>query len=140
VGYVQNWQLSIQRDLPAALQMTATYLGSKGTRLRQEFLPNPFPLGASGSGACPAGFVYVTSNGNSTREAAQVQLRRRLRDGFTANVQYTLAKAMDNAPLMAGLTGGPNSNANVQNGAVIAQNWLDLRAERGRSNVDQRHQ
>jgi hypothetical protein len=76
------------------------------------------------------------------REAAQLQLRRRLRDGFTANVQYTLAKAMDNAPLMAGLAGGANSNpnTNIQNGAVIAQNWLDLAAERGPSNFDQRHQ
>ena len=140
VGYVQNWQVSLQRDLPAALQMTATYLGSKGTRLMQQFLPNTFPLGISGCGTCPVGFVFVTSNGNSMREAAQLQLRRRLRDGFTANVQYTLAKAMDNAPLMAGLTGGPNPNTNVQNGAVIAQNWLDLAAERGPSNFDQRHQ
>ena len=143
VGYVQNWQLSVQRDLPAALQMTATYLGSKGTRLMQQFLPNTFPLGAAGCGTCPTGFVYVTSNGNSTREAAQFQLRRRLRDGFTANVQYTLAKAMDNAPLMAGLAGGPggpNQNANIQNGVAIAQNWLDLRAEHARSNFDQRHQ
>src|SRR6185369_12146377 len=144
MGYVQNWQLSVQRDLPAALQMTATYLGSKGMRLMQQFLPNTFPLGASGCGACPTGFVYVTSNGNSTREAAQFQLRRRLRDGFTANIQYTLAKAMDNAPLMAGLTGGPNQNANtqtnIQNGVAIAQNWLDLRAEHARSNFDQRHQ
>jgi hypothetical protein len=140
VGYVQSWQLSIQRDLPAALQMTATYLGSKGTRLMQQFLPNTFPLGAIGCGACPVGFVYVTSNGNSMREAGQFQLRRRLRDGFTANIQYTLAKAMDNAPLMAGLTAGPNSNTNIQNGAVIAQNWLDLAAEHGPSNFDQRHQ
>ena len=130
----------VQRDLPAALQMTATYLGSKGTRLMQQFLPNTFPLGTSGCGACPVGFVYVTSNGNSMREAGQFQLRRRLRDGFTANIQYTLAKAMDNAPLMAGLTGGPNPNTNIQNGAVIAQDWLNLAAERGPSNFDQRHQ
>ncbi|MGH9663523.1 MAG: TonB-dependent receptor, partial [Bryobacteraceae bacterium] len=27
VGYTQNWQLSVQRDLPGSLQMTATYLG-----------------------------------------------------------------------------------------------------------------
>src|SRR6185436_13274495 len=35
---------------------------------------------------------------------------------------------------------GTNPNANIQNGAVIAQNWLDLEAERARSNFDQRHQ
>ena len=30
LGYAQNWQLSIQRDLPAALVLTGTYLGTKG--------------------------------------------------------------------------------------------------------------
>src|SRR5438309_4355719 len=32
VGYSQNWQFSIQRDLPGAPQLSATYLGIKGTR------------------------------------------------------------------------------------------------------------
>jgi len=27
VGYAQTWQLAVQRDMPAALQLTATYLG-----------------------------------------------------------------------------------------------------------------
>ncbi len=46
VGYAQTWQVAVQRDLPAALQMTGTYLGIKGTRGVQEFLPNTYPLGA----------------------------------------------------------------------------------------------
>src|SRR5256885_11105675 len=50
--------------LPAALQMTATYLGTKGTRLPQEFLPNTFATGA----ISPSGYIYLSSNGNSTRE------------------------------------------------------------------------
>ena len=84
VGYAQNWQLRVQRDLPGALVMTATYLGIKGTRGMQEFLPNTYPIGATNPcPACPVGFVYRTSNGNSTREAGQIQLRRRLRSGFT---------------------------------------------------------
>ena len=66
----------------------------------QEFLPNTYPAGASNPcPACPAGFVYLTSNGNSTRHAGQSQLRRRLRNGFTASVQYTLSKAIDDAAL-----------------------------------------
>ena len=47
VGYAQNWQASLQRDLPGSLQMTATYLGIKGTRGVQEFLPNTYPIGAA---------------------------------------------------------------------------------------------
>ena len=67
VGYAQIWQLSAQRDLPGALVVTATYLGTKGTRGMQEFLPNTYPIGAANAcPSCPVGFVYRTSNGNST--------------------------------------------------------------------------
>jgi trimeric autotransporter adhesin len=131
VGYVQTWQLSLQRDLPAALQMTAMYLGTKGTRLPQEYLPNTFPAGAVN----PSGYVFLSSNGNSIRNSAQIQLRRRLRSGFTATAQYTYSRAFDNAPLMAG--GIVTAN---QGGTAIAQNWLDLGAERAPSSFDQRHQ
>ena len=128
-GYSQNWQASIQRDLPAALVITVTYQGSKGTHQVQDFLPNTYPSGAvNPCVACPTGFQYITSNGNSTREAGQVQLRRRLQAGFTATLQYTYAKAIDNAAL-----GGRN-----QGTPLIAQNWLDLSAERGPSSFDQR--
>ncbi len=44
VGYTHTWQVSVQRDLPQALIMTATYLGIKGTRGTQEFLPNTYPI------------------------------------------------------------------------------------------------
>ena len=130
VGYAQNWQISVQRDLPASLMMTATYLGIKGTRGMQEFLPNTYPAGAANPCAvCAAGYAYLTSNGNSTRESGQVQLRRRLHNGLTASVQYTFSKSIDDAAL-----GGRN-----QSGSVIAQNWLNLSAERGLSSFDQRH-
>jgi hypothetical protein len=126
-GYAQNWQLSIQRDLRFGLQMVGTYLGIKGTRGVQQFLPNTFPVGAVNPCiTCPSGFSYMTSNGNSTRQSGTLQVRRRLRRGFTAEVQYTWAKAIDNAALAG-------------EGFLIAQNWLDLRAERARSNFDQRH-
>jgi hypothetical protein len=32
-AYVQNWNLSIQRDLPARISLSVRYLGSKGTKL-----------------------------------------------------------------------------------------------------------
>ena len=64
----------------------------------QEFLPNTYPAGAvNPCPACPLGFVYLTSNGSSMRHAGQFQLRRRLRNGLTATLQYTLAKATDDA-------------------------------------------
>ena len=130
VGYSQNWQMSVQRDMPASLVVIATYMGVKGTRGQQQFLPNTYPIGAvNPCPACPAGFAYLVSNGNSTRQAGVLEVRRRLRAGFTATVQYTFSKSIDNAAL-----GGRN-----QGGVLMAQNWLDLRAERALSNFDQRH-
>jgi hypothetical protein len=130
VGYTQTWQVSVQRDLPGSLVMTATYLGIKGTRGMQEFLPNAYPSGVTNPClTCPSGYAFLTSNGNSTRESGSIQLRRRLHSGFTSTVQYTYAKSIDDATL-----GGGNSGA-----GLIAQNWLDLSAERGLSSFDQRH-
>jgi len=131
VGYAQTWQLSAQMDLPASLVATATYIGIKGTRAVQVFLPNTYPSDAvNPCPSCPSGYVYMTSNGNSTRESGQFQLRRRMHNGLTATTQYTYSHSFDNAVL-----GGRG-----QGSSMIAQDWLNLRAERGPSSFDQRHQ
>ena len=149
VGYAQTWQVSVQRDLPWALQMTATYLGVKGTHGVQEFLPNSFPLGAANPcPGCPAGFVYETSGGNSTRQSGQLQLRRRLRAGFAASLLYTYSKSIDDDATLGGqghqssasqtdFSSGASSSTSAT--AQIAQDWLDLKAERSLSSFDQRH-
>lgn len=162
VGYAQTWQTSLQSDLPGSLQIVATYLGIKGTRGLQEFLPNTFPIGAANPcPSCPAGYVYLTSNGNSTRESGQLQLRRRLHNGFTAVAQYTFSKSIDDVASLGGqgalVSSSPTQNPTAANPpstnqtgsgalttpatvpAAIAQNWLDLSAERGLSSFDQRH-
>jgi hypothetical protein len=162
VGYAQAWNLSLQRDLPGSLQLTATYLGIKGTRGVQEFLPNTFPAGAvNPCPSCPAGFAYLASNGNSTRESGQVQLRRRLHNGLTSTVRYTFSKSIDDdsalggqgallpTPIFGVSTGGPGGGGPLTvlttgpgagaSGPTLAQNWLDLAAERGLSTFDQRH-
>jgi trimeric autotransporter adhesin len=154
VGYAQAWQLSVQRDLPAAIQLTATYLGVKGTRGVQQFLPNTYPVGAANPClTCPAGFVYQSSDGDSTREAGQIQLRRRLRGGFTALLLYTYSKSIDDDAQLGGLghvtastqgstdssSSGPPSQSAPAPAPAIAQNWLDLHAERSLSSFDQRH-
>jgi hypothetical protein len=128
-GYAQNWQVSIQRDLPWALVGSATYLGIKGTRGQQQFLPNTYPPGSfNPCPACPSGYIYLMSSGNSSRQSGQLQLRRRMRSGFAAQLSYTFSKAIDDAAIGSG-----------GHSAVIAQDWLNLRAERGLSSFDQRH-
>jgi hypothetical protein len=160
VGQAQNWQFSVQRDLPGSLQMTASYVGTEGTHLIQKSLPNTFPSGAANPcTACPTGFVYVSSHGTSTRHAGQFQMRRRLQNGFMANVQYTFSKSIDDAALgtppqttapAQGSTlveGSPPGQGTqpvqavppAQGGSLIAQDWLNLKAEKALSNFDQRH-
>jgi hypothetical protein len=131
IGSAHNWQVTAQRDLPASLTVSASYLAARGTRLMQEFLPNTVPAGADAPcPTCPVGFIYLTSNGTSSRHAGQVQVRRRLRDGLQASGQYTYSVASDNA--------GAFTSAALS-GAVVAQNWRDLEAERGPSPFNQRH-
>src|ERR1700693_5942698 len=80
IGYAQVWNLAVKRDLPADMQMVATYTGSKGTHQLQAFAPNTSPAGP----VSPSGYVYYTSGANSTRESGTLELRRRMHKGFAA--------------------------------------------------------
>jgi len=150
VGYAQTWHLSVQHDLPWAMQMVATYLGVKGTHGVQEYLPNSYPVGAADPcPSCPSGFAYESSGGNSNRQAGQVQLRRRLRGGLMASLLYTYSKSIDDDSVLGGA--GHTSNSSTQNSdtsaptsetpqtPAVAQDWLNLRAERSLSAFDQRN-
>lgn len=129
VGYAHNWQVMIQRDFPGAVQLAATYVGVKGSRLPQILLPNTYAPGAENPcPSCPTGFQYLTSGGRSDAHRAQFQVRRRLRNGFEASGQYTLATGADNAAAFTGISGTP------------VQNWLDLDAELGPSGLIRRHE
>ncbi len=125
IGYAQTWNLSVQQSLPASLVAVATYLGTKGTRLDQQFLPNSTPPGAAFVIPYPSGYIYEQSNGNSVYHGVTFQLMRRLRSGLGGGASYTYSKSIDDAG-----TGGR---------AVVAQNYLDLAAERALSSFDQRH-
>jgi hypothetical protein len=128
VGYAQTWTLSVQHDLPWSMFGTIGYLGTKGTRLDQQFIPNSVAPGAAES-ALLHNYTYETSNGNSIYHAAQFQLHRRFHSGLMAHAAYQFSKSIDNAG-----TGGRG-----QGNTPVAQNWLNLSAERGLSSFDARH-
>jgi len=109
-------------------------------------LPNTYPLGAvNPCPACPVGFVYMTSGGTSTREAGELQVRRRLRRGLAAKLDYTYSKSLDDDAQLGGLGFTPSTMPSVSSESTpvaapaVAQNWLNLRGERGPSTFDQRH-
>ena len=128
IGYAQSWSLTVQHDLPFSFFGTAGYLGTKGTRLDQQFIPNSVAPGAAES-ALPHGFIYETSGGNSIYHAAQFELNRRFHSGVMAHAAYQFSKSIDDAG-----TGGRG-----QGNTPVAQDWLELAAERALSSFDARH-
>jgi hypothetical protein len=123
IGYAQIWQFALQNDLGHSLVGTLTFNHTKGTHLDQDFLPNSLPPGSKATAFGPAGYIYEVSNGDSTFNSATAQLQRRFRNGISGNISYMFSKAMDDGGV----------------GTLIAQNWLDLTAERALSNFDARH-
>jgi outer membrane receptor protein involved in Fe transport len=128
LGYAQTWNFQLQNDLPFNMFGTLGYLGTKGTRLDQQFIPNSVAPGAIES-LYPHSFIYETSNGNSIYNALQAQLNRRFHSGLMWRASYQFSKSIDDAG-----TGGRG-----QGNTPVAQNWLDLDAERALSSFDSRH-
>jgi hypothetical protein len=152
VGYAQNWQLAVQTDLPGALQMTATYLGIKGTRGVQEYLPRPIRSVHESMPGMSRRLCVSHLRRQLDARGRQLQLRRRLRSGFTATLQYTYSKSIDNDAVLRGqgpvaATTTTATRTGITTGTAsptpqtpaIAQNWFNLSAERGLSPFDQRN-
>jgi len=123
IGYSEIWQLAVQQNLPSAIVATVTYNGTKGTHQVQEFIPWSLPPNSTIKSPYPSNYYYETSGGNSIFQGISGQLQRRFRSGLSGNAVYTFARALDDGSL-----GGRG-----QGGSLIAQNWLDLDAERARS-------
>jgi len=135
--------------------MTATYLGTKGTRGLQEFLPNTYPPGAANPcPVCPVGLHTLLPTAIQLGQAGEIQLRHRLEAGFTATLDYTYAKAIDDDSLLGGggantsqsttvlpwmMPGGAQTGGTQQGSPTVAQNWRNLNAERSLSSFDQRN-
>jgi len=125
LGFVQIWNLDIQRDLTRTVNLGLGYVGTKGANLDILRAPNRGPGGLRIAGVPP--FIWESSGADSIMNMFTVRLRKRLTKGVAAGVTYTLSKSIDDASSIGG------------SGSVVAQNDLDLAAERGLSSFDQRH-
>ncbi|HTP70011.1 MAG TPA: TonB-dependent receptor [Dongiaceae bacterium] len=129
LGYVQIWNLDIQRQLPGNVQLNVGYNGAKGTRLDTEraLVPSCVDTGTCTNLAASAPFIFESSEGNSILHAASVRVRKRMSKGLGISAQYVFSKSIDDASSIGG------------GGTVVAQNPFDLPAERGLSTFDQKH-
>jgi len=159
LGYVQIRNLDIQQQIRPTLLLNLDYTGTKGTNLDILEAPNRTLSPILGiqtliSGVQP--FTYETSVGDSEANAGSVRVRKRLSNGFSLGGTYTFSKSIDDASSIgAGATtgsgspglgaggtgaagGGPTSSPG--SGAnTVAQNPLNISAERGLSSFNQTH-
>jgi trimeric autotransporter adhesin len=118
LGYVQIWNLDVQKQLRGNVVINVGYNGSKGTRLdvqRAISLPGVQP------------FIYESSTGNSVYNAATIRVRKRMAHGISLSGTYTYSKSIDDASSIGGGSG------------IVAQDPFDIAADRGSSTFDQRH-
>lgn len=152
LGYVQIRNLDIQQQIRPTLLLNVDYTGTKGTALDVLEAPNRTPTGILIPNV--QAFNYENSVGNSEANAGSIRLRKRLSNGFSIGGIYTFSKSIDDASSIgagatsiasrAGLGGGGTGPGGTSPTAAsgssnVAQNPLDLTAERGLSSFNQTH-
>jgi hypothetical protein len=133
-AYTQVWNASLETRLNQKLLMDITYTGTKGTNLEHLLAPNRANPGSSFSTDLgrripyAPGFTYQTDGASSIYHGVQFRVRRQLASGLSFQGRYTFGKSIDDASSIGG--GAP----------VVVQDDNNLRAERGLSSFDVRHQ
>lgn len=128
--YGESWSFGIEDQLVRDVILSVGYVGTKGTHLDLLLAPTTaFALTGSGASAAAKAlaFTYETSGADSIYNGLQVTLRRQFHNGFSISGNYTYSKSIDDASSVGGV------------GNIVAQNFLDLQAERGPSTFDMRH-
>src|SRR6185436_21004112 len=131
--YYQNWNLSIQRELPGSMVVEATYEGKTGHGLTRAVNINQARPSATGTVQSRrpiqpwANIVITESTGNSNYNAGLLKVEKRMHSGLSVLSSYAWSKMIDD---------GPDDSGGTANGA---QDELNRRAERGVSAFDTRH-
>jgi hypothetical protein len=102
-GYIQSWNLAVQRALPGKFTLDVAYVGNKGTRIPTVFNANAgVTLGAGRDGRplwakfrrdTDTNFSFIGTNNNYN--SLQVKFDRRFSGGFSMTTAYTWSKAID---------------------------------------------
>jgi hypothetical protein len=110
-GYVQSWNLTVEREVAFGFVTRASYAASKGTRLlvKREINAAVFAPGAT-TGTTnqrrplqPAGSIALYEPvSNSTFHALQLTVERRFAQGFSILANYQYSKAIDDSSAVKG--------------------------------------
>src|SRR5260370_30476545 len=106
--YAHTGNVGFQTEVPGACVGEVSYVGTKGTRLDIQEMPNQAAPGsvltaeqrlAIGNAT---GFTYDTPIGNSIYHSLQTRLNRRFRRNLSGTLLYTFAKSIDNSSTLGG--------------------------------------
>ena len=154
--YAQDWNLNVQRAFGNDWLLEVGYIGTKGTKLPRFIESNPAVYipgestqdnadqrrlysGCTVTGTTPCTYSSVgqiAGIADSSYNALQVSLRKRLSYGLSLLASYTFSKTLDDASTF-NITGSASQSVAGEND--LAQNPFDVKAEWGRSMFDARH-
>jgi len=133
--YMQQWNFNIQHQVVSDYVVTASYIGTKGTKLpiRRELNPAIFGAGATVANINQRriyapnyqSIINYENTINSTYHAFQTTLNKRYSKGFTILASYNWSKSID----------GMSLDVDGFNG----QDTLNSRPDKGLSDFDVRH-
>jgi hypothetical protein len=152
VPTVYNWNLAIERQLPANVLARVAYVGSRSTHLKETLNLDPAPFSPTGTKGALRLNTIVASLGitpsklfsqvqqdsqdiNSTYHSLQLSVEKRMTHGLTILGSYTWSKSIDDLPSGGGV-------ADIGADTVSARPWDDpLRHQfdRGPSDFDHTH-
>jgi len=125
-GYVQQWNLTIQRSFARDWVFEVGYVGNRGTKLTRFWNGNqPHVPGTSATLASRRPFPayadieYMDSGGSSSYHALQTRLEKRFSGGLTLLHSFTYSRGLSNVGAW-----------NDPNGSLVPQNAYDFRSEK----------
>jgi hypothetical protein len=127
-SYTEQWDFSVQRELPSNFVATVSYLGSHGVHLLDTSVVNLILNGAVQYPAFAPAIGWRGSIGMSSYNGLVVSMRRPFANGLLVAANYSYSKEIDNG-----------SNGSGDGDEISPQNPLCVECETARGVWDARH-
>ncbi len=134
-----QWNFNIQRELPGKFTMTLAYVGTRGERLFESDIINPFGGFDSNLNTLPRinplrGAITVRDNsGDSHYNGGSIKVERQYSHGLLLRGSYTYSKSIDDGSDVF------HTFATGDAGSITPQNPFSRASNRGLSDFDIRH-
>ena len=131
-AYLQEWNLSVEKQFGSSLMFEAEYIGSRGIHLDGTTLPNqPAPGGTPRWPILGVDLEIAEPAFDSWYHGMILRAEKRYSHGLVLSGSYTFSKSLDTG-------GGSLSNFSDEHSGA-PQNSADIAAEKGRSAFDTKH-